>query len=442
MRPAWIRRCLTLGVSATAAFLALPGGVAAQSLTLAEAIDRALESHPALAAAAARVTAAEGGEAAARRSRLPSVTATAALTRHEEPMVVAPLHSLNLSSPPVFDRTLVQSQLGVQYTVFDGGATGSRIRAADAALEATDLGRASTEMGVLEETVTAYVGLATARTVLEAARAQVSALEAERARVERHLDAGSAARVELITAEAVLQEARAEEAGAAARVGLAERSLARSMGVSAAEVTTRTLAPVVTRPETSPATIGTSPVVRQAEEAVVMAEARSSEARAGRFPTVQAGAGLIDYGAWERSHVLEWRAGVEVAWPIFAGPRGASIRRANAEVTAARADLAAARMRTAQDVDQAATAVTAADARAEALAAAIAQWEEVTRIEALALEAGSGEQRDLLRAEAGLYQARAGYALARQDALTARLRLARAEGVLDREWINAWTESL
>jgi outer membrane protein TolC len=116
------------------------------------------------------------------------------------------------------------------------------------------------------------------------------------------------------------------------------------------------------------------------------------------------------------------------------------VRRASSEVTAARGELDAARLQTDQEVDQAATAVTSADARATALAAAVAQWEEVARIESLALEAGAGEQRDLLRAEAGLFQARAGHAQAAQDALTSRLRLARARGVLTRTWINAWTE--
>jgi outer membrane protein TolC len=110
-------------------------------------------------------------------------------------------------------------------------------------------------------------------------------------------------------------------------------------------------------------------------------------------------------------------------------------------VVAARADLEAARLQTAQEVDQAATAISTADARAAALAAAVAQWEEVARIEGLALEAGAGEQRDLLRAEAGVFQARAGYALALQEAIAARLSLARARGVLDREWIDEWTES-
>jgi outer membrane protein TolC len=48
-------------------------------------------------------------------------------------------------------------------------------------------------------------------------------------------------------------------------------------------------------------------------------------------------------------------------------------------------------------------------------------------------------QRDLLRAQAGLFQARAGHAAARYDAIVARARLARAEGGLDRTWV---TESL
>ncbi|NIP83666.1 MAG: hypothetical protein GWM90_32325, partial [Gemmatimonadetes bacterium] len=74
--------------------------------------------------------------------------------------------------------------------------------------------------------------------------------------------------------------------------------------------------------------------------------------------------------------------------------------------------------------------VTEADARAEALEAAVAQWTEVARIEALALEAGSGVQSDLLRAQASLFQAAAGLARARSDAAGARVAFARARGIL------------
>ena len=47
------------------------------------------------------------------------------------------------------------------------------------------------------------------------------------------------------------------------------------------------------------------------------------------------------------------------------------------------------------------------------LTAAVEQWDELVRIERLALDAGAGTQRDLLDAESGRYQARAGLVEAR-----------------------------
>jgi outer membrane protein len=214
------------------------------------------------------------------------------------------------------------------------------------------------------------------------------------------------------------------------------------MGVAPGEVSDRTLAEVGLRAAPPRGDAGASPLVQQADRSVAAAEARLAEERAARLPTLDAGAGLLDFGTAGGDHVLEWRAGVEVSWPVFTGgARTASVRRAASEVAAARGELEAARLQVAQEMDAAETAVVEADARLVALAAAVAQWDEVARIEALALEAGSGEQRDLLGAAAGLFQARAGHARARQDALLARVRLARAEGILSRNWINESMES-
>jgi outer membrane protein len=196
-----------------------------------------------------------------------------------------------------------------------------------------------------------------------------------------------------------------------------------------------TVAPGTTLPSESQ-DVSASPVVQRADRAALAARARVSEERAGRLPTVQAGAGVLDYGTLDDDHVLEWQAGLQVSWPLFTGgARSASVRRAEAELAAARNELEATRLQVAQTVDAAETAVVEADARAEALELAVTQWEEVSRIEALALDAGSGVQADRLRAEAGLYQARAGYAQARYDAVLSRIRLARAAGTLDLNWM-------
>ncbi len=429
-------------IAAAFASLGLARDVDAQTLTLVDALDQALSAHPAVAAAEARVLAAHEGSEAARAARLPTATLTASLTHFQEPMVVAPLHSLNPAAPPIFDRTLLQGQVGARYTLFDGGARGWRVRGADAVTDATRAARTSAGMRVLEEATGAFLSTLTARSMLEAASAQVVALDAERGRAQRHFDAGSAAAVEVLRAEAALQEARAAEATARAHAGLAERTLARLMGVDPNAVGGRDLGDVALRAEPARGNAGASPLVLQADRSVAAAQAHVTEERAARLPSVLIGAGVQDFGTAAGDHALEWRAGVEITWPIFTGGvRSASVRRAAADLTSARADMEAARLQVDQEVDAAIAGMAEADARLEALGAAVAQWAEVSRIEALAVEAGSGEQRDLLRAEAGLFEARAGRAAAQRDAILARVQLARAEGILSRDWIIASMET-
>ncbi|MGD8290046.1 MAG: TolC family protein [Gemmatimonadota bacterium] len=420
--------------------LTRPTTVTAQSLTITDAVTAALHAHPAVAAATARVEAAEGAGDAARAARLPGASVEGTLTRFQEPMIVAPFHSLDFSSPPTFDRTLVQGRLALAYTVFDGGERSARIRGADAMEEASTYGLSAAEMTVIEETASAYVGVLSAQAGLDAANAQVGALQEEADRAQRQLDAGTAPEVEVLRARASLQDARARQASAEARVGLAVRALARQMSADPATLSPLSLSDVTVAPGTTLPSesqdVSASPVVQRADRAALAARARVSEERAGRLPTVQAGAGVLDYGTLDDDHVLEWQAGLQVSWPLFTGgARSASVRRAEAELAAARNELEATRLQVAQTVDAAETAVVEADARAEALELAVTQWEEVSRIEALALDAGSGVQADRLRAEAGLYQARAGYAQARYDAVLSRIRLARAAGTLDLNWM-------
>jgi outer membrane protein TolC len=438
-----LRTTLSLGLASTAvtaALVALPHPALAQSLTLTDAVDAALASHPSVSAAQSRVGAADGAGDVARAARLPGASVQGTLTRFQEPMIVAPLHGFDLTNVPSFDRTLVQGQLTLGYTIFDGGARSSRIRGADAMVDASRYGLSAAEMAVIDETATAYVGVLAARAVLEAARAQVDALTEEADRAQRAYDAGTAAEVEVLRARATLQEARAQHASAEARTDLSVRALARLMGTDAGVIDAGALADV-TAGETASDDLdrgaAASPIVLQADRAVRVAEATLTGERAGSLPTVQAGAGILDFGTLDGGHTAEWQAGLQVSWRLFSGgSQAASVRRAQAELAAAQSDLDAARLQVAQAVDAAQTAVVEADARAEALQLGVEQWEEVARIEALALDAGSGVQADLLRAQAGLFQARAGHAQARYDAVLSRIRLARAEGTLDRAWMD------
>ncbi|MDA0313073.1 MAG: TolC family protein [Gemmatimonadetes bacterium] len=428
---------VTLLFLAAAVTLTAPQALQGQSLTLAAAAESALGSHPTVQSAAAHVNAADETLAAARAARIPSLGATVNLTRFQEPMVVAPFHSFDPVNPPGFDRTLLQGQVGVAYTVFDAGARSARIEGAGAIAEATRLGSEATEMVLIEQVASTYVGVLSARAVLDAATRLVAAVDAEGARAQRHFDAGTAAEVAVLRASAALQDARAQLATAEARVGLAERSLARVMGVPADVVTGRDLADVAVTGADAAISIAGSPILRQAGRVVEASEAVLAEQRAGRLPKLDMKAGIADFATLTGDHVTEWQAGLQMTLPFFTGgTRRAAIRRAQAGVVAARSDMAATELALLSAVDVAETAVTETQGRALALEAAVAQWTEVARIEALALDAGSGLQSDLLRAQAGLYQSPSGHARARYDNVLARVSMARTRGTLDMNWLN------
>lgn len=435
----------TLCRAMTAAALlscALPRPALSQALTLSEALDSALASHPSVVAARARVDGARAAVSAARAQWVPTLAGSAGLTRFQEPMVVAPLHGFDPTHPPAFDRTLIQGQLGLQYTLFDGGARGARIRVAGAGEAEAIASRDGTRMQVLESVTQAYLAALAAHDVLDAANRQVAALEAEHDRASQNLEQGTAARVEVLRAEAALMDARAQAASAESGARLSRNDLARLMGVDPTWIGDRTLVDVAAIQAPEPSAGAESPEVERARRAVDAAQARVSQETANRLPMFQASAALVDYAAATGSPVTEWQAGLKVSWPLFTGgARRAAIRQARAGVRSAQASLHLAELQNQQAIDAADAAVVEADARTEALQASVRQWQEVARIEALSLTEGSGVQSDLLRAQAGLFQARAGYARARYDAVLARVRLARAQGSLDRKWMDTALEA-
>lgn len=417
------------------ATLPVPGG--SQTLSLLDAADSALATHPSVLAARARVDGADAGSDAARAWYLPSVVGSSSLTRFQEPMVVAPLHGFDPRFPPDFNRTLVQSQLGAEYTLFDGGARGSGVRNADAMRGAARAGERSTVEELLESVANAYVTVLSSRDVRAAADKQVAALDAERRRAGQRLQEGTAAQVEVLRAEAALQDARAQQSTAVAQVGLSERSLARLMGVDPAAVSGQPLADVAVGTIGTPADSVEDPRVVVARRTLDAARARLGQQRAGRLPTLKASGALLNFGSAAGDYTTEWQGGVKVSWPLFTGgARTAAIHKAEADVRVAEDQLEQTRLAVENALDGARTSLVEAQGRVEALQASVAQWQEVARIEALSLETGAGVQQDFLRAEARLFGAQAGYARARYDVVLAHIRMARTQGTLDRAWMN------
>jgi outer membrane protein len=418
----------------------VPAGAGAQEpLRVEEVVRSALATHPTLEAERARAAAAGYAAGEARSSVWPSVGATALATRFQEPMVVAPLHGIDPQNPPDFDRTLLQGHVGVEWTLFDGGERRSRIGGAWQLAEAAAASVEATADAVVEEAILAYLAVQSARAVVEAHARQLESLEAERTRAEQLYEEGRAPRVQVLRAEAALSRGAAERESALERLWLAVQRLVRVTGLDARRVTESAvaeLAPsrvaVAERDALVEAARTSHPVVERATRRVAAASLAVDGARSSYLPRLSVAARYSAYGSTGTSLQPEWHVGTQLSYAVFnGGARGRAVDRVAAELSAARAQLAGVLRDVEDGVETALAAYRTARSRAEALEASVAQSAEVARIEALALESGAGVQTEYLRAEADLLAARAALAEARNGAVAARVRLARATGRLD-----------
>jgi outer membrane protein len=440
-----VRRAIALAalLSALSAPPAAAQAGAADSLTLLEAVRRALSERPALGAAAAARDAAAADHARAASDWWPRLSLEAGLTRFEEPMLVAPLHAFDPQAIPDFDRMLVDATLGARWTVFEGGARLARTRGAAAGLRAAEAGLEATADATIALTVAAFADVLAARQTLEAHDLRLTALGAERERVAKALAEGAVAGVDLSRADAALAGARADRVAAAAALELATGDLARLMGVPEDGLADRLAVPILELDPTSVSDSVASPAVEQALWQARAAAAATDAARAAWWPEVSTRGAWIERGAAADgdSFTGEWQLGLRLDWALFTGgARVAAISRAEAERLQADDRLAQAELDRDAAVQRARAALERARARTAALAEAVTARAEVARVERLSLDVGAGVQADWLDTEADLLDARAALVRSAADAVVAAVELARATGALDLDWLSTRLE--
>jgi len=416
----------------------------AADLTLLTAVELAQARYPSLRAALAREAATAAAADRAAADRWPQLRAQGSITRFQEPMLVAPLHSFMITTPPQFDETLVRGDLSFAYTLFDGGARGARIGEARAEAEADVAATAAARMALIARAARAYLEVLSARDVDAATARQIEALERERRRVRQFLEEGRAARVELLRVEAALADATARRVTTRARLDLARRELARLIGREPDAVRPQELGSVNLSPTAELDDLSVvierarqaNPDVRRAESAVDAAEANRRLTRSAWWPRLDAIGAYQAFSDPDFDGALEWQAALTVSYPLFTGgARRSAVSAADARGRAARQELRLVELRVEAEVDRALSAALEAAARVEAMELAVQHQAEVARIELLALEAGAGTQTDYLRAEADLLRVRSALVEARNAEIAARIELAAVTGQLDEGWL-------
>ncbi len=191
-------------------------------LTLAVAVDRALASYPTVAAARARADGAAADIGAAQAAWLPRLSLDGSLNRFQEPMVVTPLHGFDPGNLPLFDRTLIQSGLLLNWTLFDFGGRTARVRTQRALAGAADAALSGAEAQLIARVATAYLRVLTVRELVAAQDQRLAALAAASARTQQLIAQGKAARVDGLRVDAEARRAEADRIASAAQLDVAE----------------------------------------------------------------------------------------------------------------------------------------------------------------------------------------------------------------------------
>src|SRR3989338_2272141 len=89
--------------------------------SLFTAVERAVAQFPSIRASEAAREEARAAVGEAEASLFPSLKLNASVIRFEEPMVVTPIHGFAPGQIPLFDETLVQGGIFINYILFDGG---------------------------------------------------------------------------------------------------------------------------------------------------------------------------------------------------------------------------------------------------------------------------------------------------------------------------------
>jgi outer membrane protein TolC len=409
------------------------------TMTLREAIDRALAASAGLQQAQAQERAAEAGVRAARAERLPLLELQAGYTRQSdvpEFFVVQPSGDRLAVFPNIPDN--YRTRAAVAMPVYTGGRLGAQQQAAEAERAGAGHDVRTVTNDVALETASAYWSLVTALQSERVLADAVRSYEAHLTDAENRERLGLAARNEVLQVQverdrAQLSALRARNAADSARANLARLlGLDDGRGIDPAESLDRPARPSRPVEAMVQEALGARPERTAAMARIGGAEARVRVERSARLPQASVGAGF-DYAnpnrrilppeaVWQDS----WDVNVNLTWKPFDGGRAsAAVARAPAQLEAARSQLVEIDRHVRLQVTQRALDLDTSRAAAEVAERGLEAARENQRVASERYRAGVLSSADLLDAEVALLRA----GLDRTDT-QAQARL--AEAALDR----------
>lgn len=390
-------------------------GGSAQTLTLRQAIDRALGENPAAAAAKADVAAADAGIAQARTAFLPQLNFAEDLSRGNDPVYVFgtrlrqqrftqsdfALNSLNRPTPVGNFAT----RLSGQWKLFDGWATQDRLHSAKLTGHSAQQARMAVNQGIVLQVVQGYQSVLYAERQMDLSQRQVDTAQALLHDAEGRVKAGLAIDSDQLAAQVNLAERQQEQIAAEGDLETAWAALESAMGGTMPQ-----------RPQLQPldaksfpngvladniaAALKVRPDLQALRSAATAQQKAVSAARAGFLPQISA------YGNWETDRESfagsggnNWAAGVRLDLDILPLGTRARLRGEQAQRQKSEAQEQTAELQIRLAVERAFTGHQTAERMVATAQAAMQQSTEGLRILRNRYNAGLATMTDLLRAE-------------------------------------------
>ncbi len=427
--------------------LAAAGLEAQEPLSLERAVEIALESHPAMAAADAGVSQADAEITVAHAGRLPDISVSESYTRSNNP-VFAFSSLLNqrrfaetdfaidrLNHPGSIQN--FQSAVRVEQTLFDASRAKHAIRAARLRSDLSAEQKRMAESQVLLGVARTYWGARIAHEALAVTEQAVATAEASLKRARDRFEAGLATRADVLAVQTHLAAASEQRIRAQADAEVAQAALSDALGLELDRRFSLTT-PIEDQGDATELEqyLGMAresrPDLRQAaiQELVRQEERRGAESalypRAVAFGAVQA-----DTRRFVAGGSGSWLAGVSLEWNVWDGNETrARIESARYSEQKAAAERRQASSRALLEVRRAHADAASAGERVRTTESVIEQAEEADRIIRNRYEAGLTDVTELLRGETALTEARFRRLAALYDRRVARAALSHAAGAL------------
>lgn len=405
--------------------LLLPGAGIAQTLTLRQAIGRAVGHNPQTAAAQADASAAAAGISAARAALLPHINFVEDISRGNDPVYVFgtklrqqqftqadfSLNALNRPAPIGNFAT----RFGGQWKLLDGWASEDRLHAAHLAAQGAETMTGAVRQGIVLQVVEAYQAVLYAQRQIDLAQHEVQTADALQHDAQTRVKAGLAVDSDLLAAQVNLSERQQEQIAAQGDLETAWAELEAAMGGS-----------VTPRPELLPIDAKTFPdgsldedisaALKTRPDLDAMRRAASAQQVAVRAAKEDFLPQLGAYGNWETDRPTvagtggdNWVAGAQLSLDILPLAGRARLRQEQAARQKAEAQEQLAELQIRLAVERAYTSHQTAERMVTTARAALEQSTESLRILRNRYNAGLATMTDLLRAEDAQRQSQSDY---------------------------------